>query len=328
VIRVHFTSADLARVRIAVLGPLAETQLSFWVAQHNGEAALFDAWRSQARPRLTVGDLPGLVRGLAPARQRMVDLFTLAGTASEMEDALDLLLSDPRPLRDELALYRRGRRLMLPPWMLSASTGDGRAARHVAEALTTAYQATIARHWPRMRAALHREQDAAMRALACGGIGQMLSSLHPAIRWRPPLLEVDYRPLARGTDVHLTGGGMVIAPSVFCRAPRLYVGRSEELMLIYPVLRSTLTAAEVFGGAARSRAVADLLGRTRAAVLEAADGRLTTGEIARRLGVSPASASQHTAVLREAGLISSHRQGKTVHHTITSLGKALLDGHF
>ena len=131
--------------------------------------------------------------------------------------------------------------------------------------------------------------------------------------------------LASGT---FETSGMVIAPSVFCRAPRLYVGRSEELMLIYPVLRSTLAAAEVFGGAAKSQAVADLLGRTRAAVLEATDGRLTTGEIARRLEVSPASASQHTAVLREAGLISSHRQGKTVHHTITSLGKALLDGHF
>lgn len=73
-----------------------------------------------------------------------------------------------------------------------------------------------------------------------------------------------------------------------------------------------------------SRDLSALLGRTRAAVLEAiADGGNTTA-VAERLGVSPASASEHAAVLREAGLITSVRVRNCVQHTLTPLGAALL----
>jgi DNA-binding transcriptional ArsR family regulator len=49
-----------------------------------------------------------------------------------------------------------------------------------------------------------------------------------------------------------------------------------------------------------------------------------TSELARRVGVSAASVSQHTSVLREARLIQTSRAGKAVLHTITPLGAALL----
>lgn len=66
------------------------------------------------------------------------------------------------------------------------------------------------------------------------------------------------------------------------------------------------------------------MGRTRAAVLAAAaDGCSTTG-LARRLGISPATASQHASVLRRAALITTRRDGKAVLHTTTHLGTALL----
>ncbi|MGG7569142.1 helix-turn-helix domain-containing protein [Streptomyces sirii] len=42
--------------------------------------------------------------------------------------------------------------------------------------------------------------------------------------------------------------------------------------------------------------------------------------------VSPAMATHHTAILREAGLIASNRTGGSVHHTLRSLGEALLRG--
>jgi DNA-binding transcriptional ArsR family regulator len=48
-------------------------------------------------------------------------------------------------------------------------------------------------------------------------------------------------------------------------------------------------------------------------------------QLARRVGVSAASVSQHTAVLREAGLIHTSRIGKAVLHTMTPLGTALLN---
>ncbi|MFE5867364.1 ArsR/SmtB family transcription factor [Streptomyces roseifaciens] len=70
-----------------------------------------------------------------------------------------------------------------------------------------------------------------------------------------------------------------------------------------------------------------LLGRTRAAVLEAAAVSAgTTSELARRVGVAPPVVSRQTAVLREAGLLDSTRHGGTVVHRATALGIALLNG--
>jgi DNA-binding transcriptional ArsR family regulator len=67
-----------------------------------------------------------------------------------------------------------------------------------------------------------------------------------------------------------------------------------------------------------------LIGQTRTSVLESIGEGRTTSELARHVGVSVASISQHTAVLREARLIHSSRAGKAVLHTITPLGAALL----
>ncbi|WP_405922213.1 winged helix-turn-helix domain-containing protein [Streptomyces sp. NBC_00122] len=55
----------------------------------------------------------------------------------------------------------------------------------------------------------------------------------------------------------------------------------------------------------------------------AAEGCSTT-ELARRLNVSVAAASQHATVLRNANLITTSRRGKSVVHTITPLGAELL----
>ncbi|MGH3388317.1 MAG: ArsR/SmtB family transcription factor [Actinomadura sp.] len=51
-----------------------------------------------------------------------------------------------------------------------------------------------------------------------------------------------------------------------------------------------------------------------------------TTEIARRLDISRAVVSQHTAILRNADLITSHRHGNSTLHVITRLGLALLRG--
>ncbi|MGW6836569.1 ArsR/SmtB family transcription factor [Streptomyces sp. NPDC054949] len=51
-----------------------------------------------------------------------------------------------------------------------------------------------------------------------------------------------------------------------------------------------------------------------------------TGDLARRTGTSPATASHHATVLRAAGLLSTGRDGNGVRHTLTPLGRALLAG--
>jgi DNA-binding transcriptional ArsR family regulator len=44
------------------------------------------------------------------------------------------------------------------------------------------------------------------------------------------------------------------------------------------------------------------------------------------VGISLAAASQHASVLRDAGLITTHRQGSAVLHVLTPLGAELLRG--
>ncbi|MEV1083744.1 helix-turn-helix domain-containing protein [Streptomyces sp. NPDC050211] len=297
------------------------------MVQHRGEAALFDGWRAHAQSRLSAGDLPVLARGIAVPGKGMLDLFTLVGTVPEVDSALDGLLSDPRPLRNELSLYPPKGQAMLPPWVFTAAQGNGAAARRLDRGLRDAYHATVAPYWERIQALVHTERAAAIHVMAAEGVGAMLASLHPSLRWQQPVLEFPFLPWTNSLDIDLAGGGLLLAPSVFCRHPLMFRSPSGELMLIYPVVRDVLAAAGIFAATGPAgQAVAGLLGRTRAAVLETTGTGATTGQIADRLRISPASASQHTAVLREAGLVSSRRQGKTVCHTLTPLGKALLNG--
>jgi DNA-binding transcriptional ArsR family regulator len=50
----------------------------------------------------------------------------------------------------------------------------------------------------------------------------------------------------------------------------------------------------------------------------------TTGDIASRLDVTAGAVSQHLSVLRAAGLVASHRDGRTLLHLRTARGDALL----
>jgi DNA-binding MarR family transcriptional regulator len=73
--------------------------------------------------------------------------------------------------------------------------------------------------------------------------------------------------------------------------------------------------------------VSILLGRTRTVVLTtiAENQGCSTKELAARAGITPASASEHATLLREAGLIRSPGHRNSVLHSLTPLGLALLN---
>ena len=78
-------------------------------------------------------------------------------------------------------------------------------------------------------------------------------------------------------------------------------------------------------GAGNGDGLAGLLGRTRADVLRELSEAATTGEIANRLKLSAASASEHIRALRMAKLVTSQRHGQSVRHELTAPGQTLLD---
>ncbi|WP_424216487.1 ArsR/SmtB family transcription factor (plasmid) [Streptomyces sp. BI20] len=81
--------------------------------------------------------------------------------------------------------------------------------------------------------------------------------------------------------------------------------------------------------AARPRALAALLGVTRARILVriAVHAPITTGELVAGLSVSAATVSHHTGVLRRSSLITSGRDGVSVRHRLGPLGRDLLLAH-
>ena len=126
-------------------------------------------------------------------------------------------------------------------------------------------------------------------------------------------------------EMELGGRGIALVPSVF-------VGKDPSLLEnpndVDETPRLILPAADARGGhlwaASRGSALAALVGRNRAAVLQSIADGCTTTELARRAGISLAAASQHAAVLRGAGLIITRRQGGAVLHVLTPLGAELL----
>lgn len=231
-------------------------------------------------------------------------------------------------LRTEIGRLAAGRPL-LPGWIHDLADGGSRAFDRLIGALRTYHRAAIAPYWPHIQARIEADRATRGRALLDGGADGLLASLPPTMRWRPPVLEVDY-PVDR--DLFLGGRGLLLLPSFFCRrTPVTFFSPELTPVLVYPVEHTPACAPprplrQPPTVAARAGSLSKLVGQTRSAVLQGVGGGCTTSELARRVGVSLASASQHATVLREAGLLLTLRQGGAVLHTLTPLGAALLRG--
>jgi len=322
--RIHFSEADLARTQVSpTLGPLAETVLALALLRCSRQPrTMLSEWRGQVRVTPQMRPLTALI----PPDCNGVDLPTLVGETATIEQGVQALLDVPREhLLVEMEWIDRRHRL--PPLAWAMAEAGGRP--ELAEATQVAYQELIQPFWPRIRASLHAEQAARRRTLAREGPGALLASLQgPLIRWRPPVLEI-LRP--GQVEMELGGRGIALVPSVFVgRAPSLHENPNDDdemPRLILPAEgagRARLWAASRGLAGSRGSALAALVGRNRAAVLQSIADGCTTTELARRVGISLAAASQHASVLRRAGLIATRRQGSAVLHVLTPLGAELL----
>ncbi|WP_371678621.1 ArsR/SmtB family transcription factor [Streptomyces sp. NBC_01276] len=336
-LRIHFTGVDLARVRMAGRpDALWETILSFHRLRDRRDARLFGEWRTETRSRLN-GETR-LLGALIPARGYFPDFLTPAEGQYGWDVGLDALRAlRPERLRRELSLVGAG-----------AGTGFGAAfgtpaparlrefidggTKHLPRLLGELrgyHRAAVEPYWTHIQAQIEAERAARGRALLDGGADELLASLPPMLRWRAPVLECEY-PVDR--DVRLRGRGLLLQPSFFCRRTAVTLHDPElPPVLVYPA--AAQLASSTAGGEAarpaeeqRQRTLGKLVGHTRSVVLRAIGDGATTSELARRAGVSLASASQHACVMREAGLVTTLRHGNAVLHTVTPLGAALLKG--
>jgi DNA-binding transcriptional ArsR family regulator len=215
-----------------------------------------------------------------------------------------------------------------PPTAWTRALVDGRsgAMRRLGQAVRAYHETALAPYWRSIRR--HVVADRARRAeqLASQGIDQVLSNLHPRVRWeRSVLTALDFS----DADVYLNGRGLLLQPSFFCwQAPTKLRDNSLPPVLVYPTQPppGALYKPGPNEPEPGTSPLAALIGRTRALALELTVVGRTTSELARLCGISVAAASQQATVLRDAGLITTRRDGSAVRHEITALGISMLNG--
>jgi DNA-binding transcriptional ArsR family regulator len=290
-LRIHFSTDDIAGLRMVDgVGPLFESVFALNLL--GGGDTLFSAWRRRVRDCLGPS-LPEVER--LTQRHRPVPEL-LAKVQGSWTSPTGPPGTDPvLPRRSHATLLEFCHRVVLP-------------------------------HWGSVRSYLHEEREARARAAISSGLDGLLRTLHPKVRWRPPVLQVAHE---RDLDVHLRGRGLLLRPSFYF---------FDEVRMIIDGPGTPRTPTLVFSVPVREAAVAALqrvpewnepglealLGHTRAAALQILVESCTTGELAGRLGVSLPAASKHATILRNAGLIATARSRNTGLHTLTSLGIAVL----
>jgi DNA-binding transcriptional ArsR family regulator len=273
-----------------------------------------------------------------------LDIFTLVGRSSTAAEGLEAVVAmSRRRLGTEIEAavrWRERRGLDARRWpsawvnVLAADVAPGRT---LAPLIDACHGAVVMPYWDHIRHHLALEVAARAQVIATSGIEALFQSLHPTVRWHSPALELPSYP-GPPRDVHLSGRGVELVPSVFLSTVEgpFWIAEDPDApaVLFYPAVRCLADAARIFtagaepaaNGGISGDALAELLGRTRAAALTAIAGGCTTSALAHRVGISNAGASQHAGVLRRSGLITSVRHGSSVVHDLTPLGRSLLTG--
>lgn len=314
--RLHFTPADLRQITLAP-GPIPLWEIVVSVHRLRLPATVgprhrfgLNGWEREVGRGLRAR--AGVLLDLIPPHDYLPD-FLLQPSTGDLAEGIELATRAPIAQisadLSTLAAHREAGR-----WSFELASDAPRARQTLARDLRRYFDSSVASRWPRIQA--DGLADRALRAetLLRGGVDALLATLDPQWHWQPPVLRI---PFPGAWDVDLGGRGLVLVPSYFILGPLLMEQPDGPTVLAYPIYRGEqpVSAADTLG---------PLLGRTRAAVLAALRDPATTTSVAERVGVSLASASQHAAVLRNAGLVSTVRMGGAVLHTLTPLGSTLL----
>jgi DNA-binding transcriptional ArsR family regulator len=318
VTRVHFSSDDLARTRFGKdPPPLTEALLGLLELRRRAAAAGRSPWAMRARRHFpaTARPLLDLIAPTPPWPQ-----FT-DPAAGDLGEALELVRAMPRPVwRQELDATWRGRGKP-PTWLRALADGDREAVEIVVLALRDFYLTCVAPYWPQITATFQADMAQRIPILATRGLIAVLDTLHDDLAWRDNSLE---RAWCAG-EFSLDGLGLVLLPSSLWNGPPLFAiqpGMPGGNALVYAARSGDLDART-----SHFPDLAGLLGSTRAGVLRALRTPRSTSELAASVGTSAASASEHAAALRASGLVQTARRGRSVSHSLTPLGRSLLNGN-
>lgn len=319
-----FGRDDPARVRFAI-SPLWETMAALRVLLEPHRRRYHLPWLDAVRPELDRLD-PQPLLALSPRTGWTPDFLTPAPDAptTDITDQLAQVRATPPgqvalEVRRSLT-ERSGEPVPEAAWRLLDDPVATRDA--LADLLERCWQLLVAPHWPRLRDLLQADVRHRTQTLGDYGLERVLTDLHPRARWSGGAIVID-RPAAE--RYQLAGAGLRLMPSVF--------GWPDLAAVVDPPARPALVypargIAELWQPArtGHSDALAALLGRTRAALLESLAEPASTHTLARRHGLAASTVSGHLSALRGARLITRQRHRHTVLYQQAPLGTELAHG--
>ncbi|MCX5377351.1 DUF5937 family protein [Streptomyces sp. NBC_00091] len=317
--RLTFSAEDLAQTRFAV-SPMWEVVTSYRLLREAHEPPLHRRWAAQVRPRLLSAGLhQGWLADLIPAQGYLADFLnpTPSGPFGELPAELAAIrATPPDQVRHDVGELRlSSARLTL------LREEPAQALEKVAAEIETYWELALAPYWARIRQLLEADVFHRARQVAEHGSAFVLNELHESVRWDADTLHLIRRHCAPTREN--AGRGLLLVPSAFVWPGVLTRAVAPEPpQLAYPA-RGTGTLWEP-RAASSADAVAGVLGRSRALLLAELDTPASTTQLARHCGLSAAGVSQHLTALRNAGLVTAHRAGRSVLYARTAIADALL----
>ncbi|GJF23751.1 DUF5937 family protein [Streptomyces sp. HO565] len=276
---------------------------------------MFHSWLRRRRLRLLLPDLRALTVFMADGAYRP-DFLDPSPMSSEptFEEGLTALLAAPTD-----QTYAE---------LVDATTGHGadlrrrllddpdRARSEAADVLRRLWKAVVEPEWPSMRQALRAEMLDRALQVNREGLRAVLPRLHPSAACDGDTITVE-----KTVDIDVDcPEGLILVPSLFI-TDRTQCTTSDHWT---PAIYYPASGRYLWSAPATARSLDRLLGVTRSRILAALATPLQTTVVARLVNVTPPTASEHLAILRDAGLIDSSRSGRTATHELTAAGRALL----
>ncbi|GAA1262971.1 transcriptional regulator [Planotetraspora silvatica] len=313
-----FSADDLALTRFAV-SPMWEVVTSFRLLAAGSAHPVHRPWIDQVRPRVAAARLDsGFLAELLPTTDYLPDFLT--PPPDEPTPTLDTELAAIRatPVDQVLAdldvLGCTG-----PHCQALRADPEAKLAR-ITEEIELYWELALDPYWAKIRVVLDADVFHRARQVAERGAGHFFNDLHATVSWDDNALRMVRRHC--GISRETTGSGLLLVPSAFAGGMLTWARPPKPPQLAYPA-RGTGTLWE-HRPVPRIDAIARVLGRSRSVILAELEAPASTTELARRTGISAAGVSQHLTALRDAGMVSAHRAGRSVLYARTTIAESLI----
>lgn len=341
VLRIQMTVDALGLSRFAV-SPVHEV-IGTMRLRETHPAPHARTWYLRAKERMPTR-LREVLEGLVPADHPNTPDFLSPPPApgTSVEDLLErIAATDPDVVEHHLDISLRGRaaraevaamfesndayerwRRPVPAALVDLLARGPRAVAAVAaEAMGAFFDLAVREDWADVRSVLEADIRRRSDLSAARGAIAMLESLGPGLAWRESGISLD-----RDYDgiVDWAHDGLLLVPSSAHVGP---VQIAAERPLTPILFYRADGIARLWGRRPPDpvRAVADLIGDTRAALLVALTDPRSTSELSGELHWTEPTVSYHLKILLMSGLVDRNRRGRRVMYHRTALGSSLLD---